>query len=200
MRLIQRALVDRGYRVVNLGYPSRAADIATLATNVGRQIATLDGEEPIDFVTHSLGGILLRAAVAARVLSPQRIRRVVMLGPPNGGSELADILPGIPVFGWLYRQITGPAGLELGTAANGVIGRLPPVSFDLGVIAGNRSFNPFFSAILGDANDGKVRVERTRVEGMKDFLVVPYWHPLMMFSPKVVAQVLHYLEAGAFER
>jgi len=74
------------------------------------------------------------------------------------------------------------------------------VSFDLGVIAGNLSFNPFFSAMLGDANDGKVRVERTRVEGMKDFLVVPYWHPLMMFSPKVVAQVLHYLEAGAFER
>ena len=200
MRLIEQALVNHGYRVINLGYPSRAGDIATLATNVGRQIATLEGEEPIDFVTHSLGGILLRVAVAARVLSPQRIRRVVMLGPPNGGSELADVLPGIPVFGWLYRQITGPAGLELGTASNGVIGRLPPVSFDVGAIAGNRSFNPLFSAMLGEANDGKARVERTRVEWMKDFLVVPHWHPLMMFSPKVVAQVLHYLDAGAFER
>jgi len=200
MRLIERALVDHGYRVINLGYPSRAADVATLATNIGRQIATLEGDEPIDFVTHSLGGILLRVAVATRVLSPQRIRRVVMLGPPNGGSELADILPQIPVFGALYRRITGPAGLELGTAPNGVIGRLPPVSFDVGVIAGNRSYNPVFSAILGDANDGKVRVERTRVEGMRDFLVVPQWHPLMMLAPKVVAQVLHYLEAGAFER
>jgi hypothetical protein len=200
MRLIERALVNHGYRVINLGYPSRAADIATLATNVGRQIATLEGDAPIDFVTHSLGGILLRVAVATRVLSTQRIRRVVMLGPPNGGSELADILPRIPVFGWIYRQITGPAGLELGTAPKGVIGRLPPVSFDVGVIAGNRSFNPVFSALLGDANDGKVRVERARVEGMKDFLVVPYWHPLMMYSPKVVAQVLHYLEVGAFER
>jgi pimeloyl-ACP methyl ester carboxylesterase len=200
MRLIERALVNHHYRVVNLGYPSRAADIATLATNVGRQIATLEGDEPFDFVTHSLGGILVRVAVATRILSPQRIRRVVMLGPPNGGSELADILPGIPVFGSLYRQITGPAGLELGTAANGVIGRLPPVSFDVGVIAGNRSYNPLFSALLGDANDGKVRVERARVEGMKDFVVLPSWHPLMMLSPKVVAQVLHYLEVGAFER
>lgn len=200
MRLIERALVNHGYRVINLGYPSRTADVATLATNVGRQIVTLEDGAPIDFVTHSLGGILLRVAVATRQLSLQRIRRVVMLGPPNGGSEIADIVPGIPILGWLYRQITGPAGLDLGTAPNGLIGRLPPVSFDVGVIAGNRSYNPLFSAILGDANDGKVRVERARVEGMKDFLVVPYWHPLMMLSPKVVAQVLHYLEAGAFER
>ena len=109
-------------------------------------------------------------------------------------------MPRIPVFGWIYQRVTGPAGLQLGTAENGVPSGLPPVLFDVGVIAGSRSFNPLFSAILGDANDGKVRVERARLEGMKDFLVVPYWHPLLMLAPKVVSQIVHYLELGSFQR
>jgi hypothetical protein len=74
------------------------------------------------------------------------------------------------------------------------------VNFDLGVIAGNRSYNPVFSAILGPENDGKVSVASTRVDGMKDFLVVPRWHPLLMLAPEVVVQVVHYLDAGAFRR
>jgi hypothetical protein len=45
-----------------------------------------------------------------------------------------------------------------------------------------------------------VRVEQTRVDGMRDFLVVPHWHPLLMIAPTVVAQIVHYLEAGSFRR
>jgi hypothetical protein len=199
MRPVERALQERAYRVLNLGYASRTADIETLAMDIGRRASDWASGEPKDFVTHSLGGILLRVAVDRGHLPLRQVGRVVMLGPPNGGSELADVLPRVPVFGWIYRQFTGPAGLQLGTE-HGVPPRLPPVPFDLGVIAGSRSYNPIFSAILGDANDGKVRVERARVDGMRDFLVVPHWHPLLMVAPTVVAQTVHYLEAGRFRR
>ena len=199
MRPVELALVARGYRVLNLGYASRTADIETLSADVARRARGWTNGAAADFVTHSLGGILLRVAVDRGHLPLRQVGRVVMLGPPNGGSELADVLPRVPVFGWIYRQFTGPAGLQLGTE-HGVPPRLPAVPFDLGVIAGSRSYNPVFSAILGDANDGKVRVERARVEGMRDFLVVPHWHPLLMIAPAVVAQVVHYLEAGSFRR
>jgi hypothetical protein len=154
----------------------------------------------LDFVTHSLGGILLRVAVAQGWVAAERIRRVVMLGPPNGGSELVDILSSLPTVGALYRRLTGPAGLELGTGATGVPARLPPVPFELGVIAGNRSANPLFSALLAEPNDGKVRVERARVDGMRDFLVVPHWHPMLTLSRVVAEQTLHFLDYGRFRR
>jgi len=199
MRPVERALIRRGYDVFNVDYPSRTADIETLAADVARQVRAWRGDGPLHFVTHSLGGILLRVAVDGGHLPLEQIGRVVMLGPPNGGSELADVLPHVPLVGWIYRRFTGPAGLQLGTET-GVPRRLQAVSFDLGVIAGSRSYNPLFSAILGDANDGKVRVEQARVEGMRDFLVVPHWHPLLMMAPTVVAQIVHYLEAGTFRR
>ena len=200
MRPLERALRRRGYTVLNLGYRSRQADIAGLAASVARRLRDWEGGRPLDFITHSLGGILVRVAVAEGWLSADRIRRVVMLGPPNGGSELVDILPALPLLGGLYRLVTGPAGLELGTAVNGVPARLPPVPFEVGIIAGNRSLNPVFSAMLGGPSDGKVRVDRARVEGMRDFIVVPQWHPTMMLSRTVAEQALHFLAHGAFRK
>ena len=99
---------------------------------------------------------------------------------------------------WIYKQVTGPAGQELGV--DGIVASLPPVSFELGVIAGNKSWNPLFSAMLKEPNDGKVRVSRTRVAGMRDFLVVPQWHPLLMSTPPIVEQAIHFLEAGEFRK
>ena len=198
MAPLERALARRNYEVLNLSYRSRSGTVATLAADVSSRVLAWQSTSALDFVTHSLGGILLRSAVAAGVLPVGRIRRVVMLGPPNRGSELADVLPKLRIVGRLYGRMTGPAGMELGTGATGVAARLPAVPFELGVIAGNRSFNPLFSALLGAPNDGKVRVSSARVDGMRDFLVVPHWHPLLMAAPSVIAQVLHFLECGRF--
>jgi hypothetical protein len=198
MRPIERLLTAHGYVVLNLGYPSRSATIPSLAARVAEQIHDWHPAERLDFVTHSLGGILLRAAVASGALPSARIRRAVMLGPPNAGSELADRLPAVPLFGRLYARMTGPAGSQLGTAATGFLAQLPAVSFETGVIAGTRSWNPFFSALLAAPNDGKVRVERTRVTGMRDFLEVPCWHPLLMRPAIVHEQVIHFLNTGHF--
>ena len=200
MRPVERALRRRGYRVLNLGYPSSHSDIDALAADVAQHIRAWEPSEQLDFVTHSLGGIIVRAAVAGGHVASDRIRRVVMLGPPNGGSELADTLPTLPVIGPLYRALTGPAGMQLGVGADGIAARLPAVPFEVGVIAGDRSLNPIFSAMLGGPNDGKVQVEKTRVEGMRDFIVVPRAHPLLMAAPSVVAQAIHFLETGAFRR
>jgi triacylglycerol lipase len=199
MRQLQRVLEASGYVVLNCGYRSRSADIATLARGVAERVAQWEPSAPLNFVTHSLGGILVRAALAYGYLPRDRIRRVVMLGPPNAGSEVVDAFRAIPVVSRIYAAFTGPAGAQLGTTADGLPGQLPPVDFELGVIAGNRSFNPLFSAILGAENDGKVRVDRTRVEGIRELLVVRHWHPLLMTAPSVLQQVVHFLETGAFQ-
>lgn len=200
MRRLERTLRTHDYDTLNIGYPSRTADISTLATYVARQIGEWEETAPLHFVTHSLGGILVRIAVASGELPRERIGRVVMLGTPNEGSELADLLAAMPVIGRLYSRLTGPAGLELGTTETGLPARLPAVDFEVGVIAGNRSWNPWFSALLREPNDGKVRVERTKVPGMTDFLVVPHWHPLLVTAPDVIEQVVHFLERGAFRK
>jgi pimeloyl-ACP methyl ester carboxylesterase len=197
---IERALVGKGYRVRNVGYASRSTDVVTLAVDVARQITEWRPSGSFDIVTHSLGGILVRLACANGALSSKQIRRVVMLGPPNNGSELADVLPWLPIIGRAYRRFTGPAGMQLGTDADSLTNSLPPVDFELGVIAGNRSLNPLFSAILGEENDGKVRVSSARVDGMRDFIVVRHSHPLLMAAPSVIAQVLHFLDTGCFHR
>lgn len=200
MRPLERALRERSYEVLNLGYPSRQADIATLSAAIAARIADWQSSEPLDFITHSLGGILLRAAVATNALPATRVRRVVMLGPPNRGTELADVLPTLPILGSMYARLTGPAGRELGTGPSSVPSRLPPPSFEVGIIAGTRTLNPLFSLLLGGDNDGTVRVDRAALDGATDFLVVPHAHSTLMLSSNVVEQTLYFLDAGHFRR
>src|SRR5512133_491896 len=150
-RLARRAR-RRGYRTHNVGYASRRAPVWAHAEWVGRRLAALaEAEGPLDAVTHSLGGIVLRAAVAGGWLPTAALRRVVMLAPPSTGSELADALARTPLF----RLAVGPAGPELRTGAAGIAAGLPPVPFEVGVIAGSRATNPLFARAFGGPNDGK---------------------------------------------
>lgn len=195
-RLARRAR-GRGFRTHNLGYPSRRAPVWALAELVGRRLAALaEAEGRLDAVTHSLGGIVLRAAVAGGWLPASAIRRVVMLAPPSAGSELADVLARTPLF----RLAVGPAGPELRTGAAGIPAGLPPVPFEVGVVAGSRSWSPIFARAFAGPNDGKVSVARAAVPGMRDFLVVPCGHTFLMDAPAVVPQLFHFLAHGAFVR
>lgn len=181
----------------NLGYPSRRAPIESLAENVGHRILDVVREGgSVDVVTHSMGGIVLRAAVAAGILPTEAVRRVVMLAPPNHGSELADRLRDFAV----YRLATGPAGQQIGTNEDSVPRRLPPPPFDVGVIAGRRSSNPVFTRVLGSESDGKVTVESTQLDGMRDLVVVDRAHTFIMWAPDVLSQTFAFLETGQFHR
>jgi pimeloyl-ACP methyl ester carboxylesterase len=195
MRLLERALQQRGYRVVNAGYDSRSSDIETLAVAaIEPALKACPDSQRVHFVTHSLGGILVRQYLAHHDIG--NLGRVVMLGPPNKGSEVVDRLGHVPGF----HFINGDAGLELGTGAASVPNRLGRADFDVGIIAGTRSVNLILSSLIPGANDGKVSVESTRLEGMNDHLEMAVTHPFMMRNDAVIDQVIHYLDTGKFKR
>lgn len=192
------SLKRAGYEVVNVGYPSQRAPIAELAeTALAPIFAAAPSGARIHVVTHSLGGILVRQYLEAHG-APASLGRVVMLAPPNAGSEIADALAG-----WgLYRKINGPAGLALGTGPDGAPALLgsPPAGVEIGVIAGDRSWNPVFSALIPGPDDGKVAVARTHLSGERDHLTLPYSHTWLMNRAETRRQVTAFLRGGRFSR
>ncbi len=183
------------YEVVNKSYPSQKHTIADLTEIAIKPLVEKHSAAPaIHFVTHSLGGILVRQF--CRDHRVPNLGHTVMLGPPNGGSELVDFFRRIK----LYHRLNGPAGLELGTDDHSVPRALGAVSFSVGVIAGNKSVSPLYSRLIDGADDGKVSVEKSKVEGMTDHIVMPVTHTFMMQNPAVIAQVRHYLRHGKFSR
>lgn len=199
MRALGEALEYHGYHVVNEGYPSNDAPIEELVEHVGAAVSAC-GEARVHMVTHSMGGILARAWL--RDNRPADMGRVVMLAPPNHGSEIVDNmaeLDAFPAIRDVLDFLQGPAARELGTGMDSVPSRLPPVDFELGVIAGNRAINPLGPFLIEGENDGAVSVESTRVEGMADHIVLPVTHTMMMINPLVMAQVLEFLRNGVFD-
>ncbi len=195
MGRLEEYLSSRGYRTVNYGYPSRGETVEHVAeVRIPEAIAQCRQSRPakIHFVTHSLGGIVVRQYLQANSLPEGS--RLVMLAPPNGGSEGVDYF--MKVF--LYRWITGPAGQQMGTSFESIPNRLKPIDTEVGIIAGNRSLNPLFSALIPGPDDGRVSVERAKLEEMADFLVIPSSHSFIMRKQAVMKQVVHFLERGRF--
>jgi triacylglycerol lipase len=192
-----KLLAAYGYKVINVDYPSRSADISLLAQKYLDQAlkqCDVGGIQKIHFLTHSMGGILLRDYLADHTVD--KLGRVVMLAPPNQGSEIVDKLGG-----WkLFYTLNGPAGLQLGTGSSSVPNQLGPVNFELGVIAGSKTINPLLSRLIPGINDGKVSVSRAQVAGMKDFIVMPYSHPFIMRRKAAIGQALHFIQQGIFAR
>ena len=195
MRSMERFLSDHNFSVSNLDYPSRHFTIPELAKKVRQQIITISEDQKSSkyhFVTHSMGGIILRQIQATTPLP--YLGRVVMLGPPNQGSEIVDEMGKMKVF----QLLNGPASLQLSTLASSIPNQLGPVSFELGVIAGDRSINPILSSMIPGKDDGKVAIPRTRVEGTNDFLIVHSPHPFLMNHKPAQENALHFIKTGKF--
>ena len=196
MSSLADSLAERGYDVCNVSYPSRTYPIEVLARDhVGPAIERCfpGSTAPVDFVTHSMGGIVVRQL--ASLGAARSIGRVVMLAPPNQGSELVD------EFGswWLFKRINGPAGNELGTSPDSVPRKLGPATFEVGILMGDRTTNLVLSAFLPEEDDGKVSVARAKLDGMKDFLVIPATHTFIMRNSLAIEQTIRFLETGAFD-
>lgn len=195
MSELESKLAPAGYSVANILYPSRSFPIDVLAEDaIGRGLAQCRDESvgKIHFITHSLGGILLRYYLTGKTID--ELGRVVMLGPPNQGSEIVDALLSVPGFGF----VGGPAGLALGTGEGSIIDSLGPVGFNLGIIAGSTNINPLGFLIITGPSDSIVSIESTKVLGMHAHKILPVTHTFMMRNNQVIDQAIHYLQTGSF--
>ncbi len=187
------ALSQAGYKVLNMDYPSHTLSIEKLAEDaVGRAVGECqrNSAAKIHFVTHSLGGILVRSYLKYHEIP--NLGRVVMLGPPNQGSEVVDKLGSL----WLFRLINGPAGNEMGTDEDSTPSKLGPAHFCVGIIAGNCSINWINSLLILGSDDGKVSVERTKLVGMTDHIIIRAAHPFIMRNRTAIRQTIHFLRTG----
>lgn len=197
MKPVEKALAKVGYTVHNIGYASRKGTIETLAEDaVSRGVSECRAQDAstIHFVTHSMGGILVRYYLSKH--SIPKLGHVVMMAPPNQGSEVVDDWSDRPGFALL----NGPAGMQLGTDDDSIPSKLGPVDFSLGIIAGTATMNPILSRSLPNPDDGKVSVASTKVEGMTDFVAVPYTHTFLMRRSEVHDEIIHFLQKGRFAK
>ncbi|MFK7863601.1 MAG: esterase/lipase family protein [Pseudohongiellaceae bacterium] len=190
---LEKKLSNSGYNAVNINYPSRKHSIDVLADDaVGRGILECGETEAIHFVTHSLGGILVRYYIQHQTI--EKLGRVVMLGPPNQGSEIVNGMLNVPGF----KFFGGPTGIALGAGEGHIPADLGPVDFDLAVIAGSTNINPLSLLFIPGENDSIVSVESTKVKGMNAHRVLPVTHTFMMRNNEVIDNVIHYLKTGVF--
>ena len=199
MSVMADVLEKEGYLVANIDYPSRQRlieELAPVAMGEGIGACLEGGADTIHFVTHSMGGILVRYYLEHNDL--EQLGRVVMLSPPNQGSEVVDALEENILFRWYF----GKAALQLGTEPESLVMRLSAPAYPVGVITGTEHafFDGWFSRLIPGEDDGKVSVERAQTEGMTDFIALPSSHPFIMDKEEVVRQVIHFLREGKFAR
>lgn len=196
MSPLEIATKEAGYYTVNIDYDSLKAPIEELAPQAidqGLAECRQHHKQPIHFITHSLGGILLRYYLTKQQIP--ELGNSVMIAPPNGGSQVIDTLRHIPGIGY----VVGDAGLQLGTDAQSLPGQLGPVDYPVGVIAGDRTINPLLSLTLPNPDDGKVSVASAKVAGMTDFIVLHHSHVFIMRADDTIAQSLHFIANRSFD-
>jgi len=202
MKRLERFFIKNGYHTLNISYASLISPIPDIALTVlpkliNKKIVKNNEIKKIHFVTHSLGGIIVRYYFShlSEVHTACKNGKIIMIAPPNQGSELAQKWRS--QFWFKYSQ--GPAGQALGTDAHAIIHQLKPLKNDTGIIAGNRSNNPVTSYFLPSINDGIVTVASTKLPEMKDHITLPYSHTFICDKKKVRDQILYFLKESKFQ-
>ena len=194
MVYLNHRLTKAGYDVYAIGYPTRQADPDALISHLGEELRALglDKRARVHFVGHSLGGIMVRGLHAQGHIP--NVGRVVMLGPPNQGSEIVDALE----TNWVFKTYGGPTALTLGTKPTSLPLQYGPAQYELGIIAGRRSMNPLGSYLIPGVDDGSVSLYSTQLDGMTDFRIFQINHSFLILNSEVADQVENFLEYGQF--
>lgn len=192
--LLAKRIAAAGFEVYNITYPSTEYTINDLVDILNNKLVelNLDKKEKLNFVGHSMGGLLIRGYL--NKYRPKNLHRVVMIGTPNHGSELANYFKDW----WIFKKKFGISGEQLGVDQKGLDGLFGPIYYDLGIIAGKTYINPIFSNIIPGEDDGLVSIESTKLEGMKDHKVLNFSHTIGLFYTEVANEVIQYLKYGKF--
>jgi pimeloyl-ACP methyl ester carboxylesterase len=190
---LAKELRQDGYTVIGFDYPSTQVEIAQSADYLHQTLESLEGVEKISFVVHSMGGLLVRCYLKDH--QDERIERMVMMGVPNHGANMADLLGN----NLLFKMIFGPAGKQLGING-GFIDSLPTPEFEFGILAGARGKEKGFNFLIPGDDDGTVSVESTCLAGACDFATVPALHSFMMNHADAIAYTRHFLKTGQFRK
>lgn len=191
---MKKQLLEEGYQVFGFNYPSTRVPISDAARYLERALQSLEGIETIDFVVHSMGGLVARCYLLNCEEPDPRIRRMVMLGVPNRGAGIADRVKSWP----FYKAIYGPAGQQLVTDSEGLISRLPVPEFEFGILSGARGNAKGYNPLIPGDDDGTVELEHTKLPGAADFITVPALHSFLMNHQTAIRYTLHFLEQGQF--
>lgn len=191
-----------GYRVLNLTYPSLRRDLAGIIDFVHERLVAQGLAEgaadgPLNFVTHSMGGLVARAYIN---LYHPNLGRVVMIAPPSSGNEIIDLIAGGVWWGKLSRRMIRKSIPTLTTRRSAEMRAMlgDSVDYPLGIIAGTTSRYAMGHYMLPHPNDGVVSVERAKLAGMSELIQLPGSHSLMLFRKSVAQAALHFLQHGRF--
>jgi pimeloyl-ACP methyl ester carboxylesterase len=187
---MKQALEADGLTVVAFDYPSTRVAIKDSAGYLDQVIQSLEGIEQIDFVVHSMGGLVVRAWLQEH--SDPRVKRMVMLGVPNLGAKMANHLKDLGLF----KLVMGPAGQQLIEGEESYITELPVPTFPFAVIAGARGTENGFNPLIPGDDDGTVSVDCTRLPGAADFMTVPSLHSFLIGNKDVIAATRRFLSDG----
>jgi triacylglycerol lipase len=189
-------LQDEGYQVVRFKYDSRQTlDEPALAQEITHLLQTEcpDPTRRIHFVAHSMGTVVTRSYLQQHSLP--NLGQVVLMAPPNQGTELADAIGKSK----LLQEIFGRGAIALGTDASSLPNRLAPPTYSPGVIMGDRSMFWPTSWMLPGRDDGVIAVERGKLPGMGGFIVLPANHIRLPGDVSVLRAMDAYLRTGTFE-
>ena len=194
---MSKALQADGFGTASLIYPSTRRSLDEHAAQLTNLLNQLDGVEKVSFVTHSLGGLVVRKLLAGESASWTRriqIGRVLMLAPPNQGSKVAETLKDFLPFSWL----TGPSGKDVSASEVGEE-QLPPPPCEFAVIAGGKGDGEGWNPLLAGDDDGVISVDEARLDGASHFLVVKRLHTFIMVAPEVIAATGQFLTTGEMQ-
>jgi triacylglycerol lipase len=193
MNSVEHYLKNRGYRVINFGYPSTEESIETIAALLNEEITSIPDEgKTVNFVTHSMGSIVVRYYLAHYHI--ENLGRVVMIAPPNRGSIIVSYLKSWPPYRWFF----GEAGQELARTPESLPNILPAPPCEFGIIAGGIGNSFGFNPLIPGDDDGTVGVDETRLPGETDFIQIKGQHSTLLMQMSVIDNVVAFLEEGRF--